>query len=170
MNDHRWVSFLFVNSLTLARLAAGLAFPFVDATWRLALVAVGALTDLVDGAISRAFHVDSAFGRFLDPIADKTFVLIVVGTLWIEGTLSTGQVLLVGLRDWAVLGAAIWFTLSRNPESLARMAPRLLGKLTTAAQFLFLVSVLYYHQVVQPLFLLTTALSALAALDYLRKR
>lgn len=170
MNAPGWASFLLANALTLARLVAGLAFPFVDAGWRLPLVVVGAATDLFDGAISRAFHGDSAFGRFLDPIADKAFVLLIVGTLWYEGTISFVQILLVGLRDWAVIGSAAWFTLTGNFESLARMAPRWSGKFATAAQFLFLVSVLYYQHVVQPLFLLATALSGVAAVDYLRKR
>jgi phosphatidylglycerophosphate synthase len=163
------VSFLLVNALTLARLAAGLAFPWVSTAWRPALVLTAALTDLVDGAISRQLNASSALGRLLDPIADKTFVLVMVGTLWFEGTLRGWHIVLVGLRDWVVLGIGLWFLLARDREALLRMAPSWLGKAATAGQFSFLVSLLFFPSWTSDLFWIAAVLSGAAAADYLRR-
>src|SRR4030042_5555945 len=35
---------------------------------------IASLTDFFDGVIARRLHVESSFGRFLDPIADKVLV------------------------------------------------------------------------------------------------
>ncbi|MBU0724088.1 MAG: CDP-diacylglycerol--glycerol-3-phosphate 3-phosphatidyltransferase [Alphaproteobacteria bacterium] len=69
------------NLLTLSRIAAipGLvALLFFDAPlyrWlACGLFAVAALTDYFDGYLARYMGQISAFGRFIDPIADKLFV------------------------------------------------------------------------------------------------
>ncbi|MPY70762.1 MAG: CDP-diacylglycerol--glycerol-3-phosphate 3-phosphatidyltransferase [Alphaproteobacteria bacterium] len=69
------------NLLTLFRIAAvpGLVALFYMASdlgnWLAAgLFAVAAFTDFLDGYIARATRQYSAFGRFLDPVADKLLV------------------------------------------------------------------------------------------------
>ena len=169
MDSRHPVSFVLVNSLTLGRLIAGLVFPLVSVGWRLALVLAAAASDLVDGAISRRLHATSTFGRMLDPVADKTFVLMVVATLWVEGTLSAWQIALIGLRDWTVLGAAIWHLCARNRAAVLRMTPSWLGKATTGGQFVVLISLLFLRRDTPLLFWGAVILSGLAAADYLRK-
>lgn len=72
------------NILTVARLIAApmIAFVFVvferpQADWiAMILFIVAALTDYIDGYLARTWHQVSAFGRMLDPIADKAMVVI----------------------------------------------------------------------------------------------
>jgi CDP-diacylglycerol---glycerol-3-phosphate 3-phosphatidyltransferase len=167
--NHRPVKFILINALTLARLIAGLAFPLVGAGWRPAVVLAAGFSDLVDGAISRHFHATSTLGRLLDPIADKTFVLFVVGTLWFEGSLSTWQIVLVGLRDWTVLGAGLWHVCAGDRAAMLRMAPSILGKVATGGQFAFLIGLMFFEREIPALFWIAVVLSGLAAIDYLRR-
>jgi cardiolipin synthase len=73
------------NALTFSRI---LAIPVVaallflgtpHADWiALAIYVYACVTDFLDGYLARAWHQQSAFGRFLDPIADKLLVAAVV--------------------------------------------------------------------------------------------
>ena len=47
----------------------------------------GCLTDWLDGYIARRFKFESAFGKFLDPVADKIFIATVLITLLANGNL-----------------------------------------------------------------------------------
>lgn len=110
------------NILTIARVLAapmiGLIYVFFDrpsADWIALILFIGAsLTDYVDGYIARKFNQGSAFGKMLDPIADKAMVVItcavVLGifglTVWLVVPLMVillREVLVSGLREF--LGA-----------------------------------------------------------------
>jgi cardiolipin synthase len=73
------------NILTLLRIAlipviAGLMFiPEFWAAWlALFLYIVACVTDWFDGYYARKYNITSAFGRFLDPIADKLLIVILL--------------------------------------------------------------------------------------------
>jgi phosphatidylglycerophosphate synthase len=157
------------NGLSVARMVLGISFPWIPAEGRVPAVVVAALSDLLDGALSRWLHVASTTGRILDPVADKVFVLAVVATLVFEGSQEIWEVLLIGLRDLAVLTGAGLVLVRRNWSAFRTMAPSWLGKATTAAQFMFLLTVLICQQIVFVVLLPTAVLSGLAAVDYLRK-
>ena len=160
---------ILANSLTLARLFAGLAFPFLSVRWRPVIVMAAAISDGIDGAISRRFHAATTAGRLLDPIADKVFVLMAVGTLWQEGTPPLWQIALIGLRDWSVLLIGAWLMATRSWNRFHDMAPSWLGKLTTAAQFIFLLHLLLALKMVPALLTITAVISGLASIGYLRE-
>jgi cardiolipin synthase len=70
------------NVLTLSRIAIIplliLAFYFIDGSLShriaAALFLIASITDFLDGYLARIWHMQSNFGRFLDPIADKLLV------------------------------------------------------------------------------------------------
>ena len=64
------------NALSIGRMVLGISFPWIPANWRVAVIIAAALSDLADGASSRQLQVTSSTGRFLDPVADKVFVLM----------------------------------------------------------------------------------------------
>jgi hypothetical protein len=64
-----------------------------------------------------------------------------------------------------LLGAG-WLVLRGKWAAFDQLRPRLPGKLTTAAQLLFLLLVLYQQRLLL-VFLATAGLSGLAAVDYL---
>jgi CDP-diacylglycerol--glycerol-3-phosphate 3-phosphatidyltransferase/cardiolipin synthase len=106
---------------------------------------VAALTDWADGYLARKLDQTSAFGAFLDPVADKLMVaaaLIVLVELGrtdaIVATIIIGrEITISALREWmAKIGAA------------KSVAVSMLGKIKTAAQMLAIPILLYY----QPLF------------------
>jgi cardiolipin synthase len=158
-----------VNGLTLGRLFLALAFPFAPVSWRLPMVLVGGFSDLVDGWISRLAGVHSLFGPILDPIADKTFVLTVVGALWYDGSLPTWQIPLLAFRDLAVAGASAFAVATRGWGMVAKMPPNLLGKLATAGQFVFLLLLLYDRDAAGIAFWIAAPLSLAAGLSYLHR-
>jgi phosphatidylglycerophosphate synthase len=162
-----WTTVVVADSLSLARLIAGLIFPLLGGGWRPAVAVAAAVSDGLDGAVSRKFHAASSTGRLLDPIADKVFVIMVVGTLWIEGSLTWWEIALVGLRDWVVLGIGIWLTATRNWAGWLQMTPRWLGKVATGAQFAFILSLLFSVEIPGAL-AVTAILSGIAAGDYLQ--
>ena len=68
--------FTLPNVLTLFRLLliplfVHFFFAAPDTHAALFVLTLSALSDILDGAIARHFHMESDFGRFLDPLADK---------------------------------------------------------------------------------------------------
>lgn len=53
-----------------------------------ALFIIAAVTDLLDGAIARKNNTVTLFGKFMDPIADKLLVTVVMILLTAEGALN----------------------------------------------------------------------------------
>jgi CDP-diacylglycerol--glycerol-3-phosphate 3-phosphatidyltransferase len=108
------------NALTVMRLCALPAIVVVyvarapGASWAAAwIVLVAALSDVADGFIARRYHVQSEFGRWIDPIVDRLFFFTIVITLWACGTLPWWGVLPLLIRDGVILGLALpmlWFT------------------------------------------------------------
>jgi CDP-diacylglycerol--glycerol-3-phosphate 3-phosphatidyltransferase/cardiolipin synthase len=110
-----------------------------------AIFVAAALTDWADGYLARKLDQTSAFGAFLDPVADKLMVaaaLIVLVELGrtdaIVATIIIGrEITISALREWmAKIGAA------------KSVAVSMIGKIKTAAQMLAIPILLYY----QPLF------------------
>lgn len=80
------------------------------------LFGVAAITDLIDGWIARRFNQMSRFGEFLDPVADKLMVVIVLvmlvqaqSSLWedvIAMIIIGREITVSALREWmASIGA-----------------------------------------------------------------
>ena len=107
-----------------------------------AVFILAAVTDWLDGWIARRYHQYSAFGAFLDPVADKLMVaaalfLIVQGhpTAWMAlwaAVIVGREIAVSALREWmAELGQR------------ARVQVAALGKIKTIAQMVALTCLLY---------------------------
>ncbi len=107
------------NMLTIGRIAAipllVVALIFLDAplaNWiAFSFYTLACVTDFFDGYLARALSQQSAFGRFLDPIADKLLVasvlLVLVGVDRINGVtvlpaavILCREILVSGLREF----------------------------------------------------------------------
>src|SRR5438309_6860232 len=94
------------NALTISRLAAIpvlmalllLRFPGHDQV-AAALFIVFSLTDTLDGQLARRRGSVSDFGKFLDPLADKLFVLSVLIVLVQEGLVAAWVVVVIFSRE-----------------------------------------------------------------------
>jgi phosphatidylglycerophosphate synthase len=158
--------FTLPNALSVLRLLIGIAFPFLSPSWRGPAIVVGAITDLLDGSLSRYCGMASRTGRVLDPIADKTFLAGIVITLLLDGILGWGELLFVAARDLVVIIGTLVALATRNWGAFAQLAPTMIGKLTTAAQFIFLAILVLAPSYRDWLFGPTAVLSIFAALHY----
>jgi phosphatidylglycerophosphate synthase len=90
-------------------------------------------------------------------------------TLWHDGRVPAWQLPLVGFRDLAVAVGSAWQVVRHGWGAVADLPPSRLGKLTTAAQFVFLLTVLYHHGSAPFACAAATALSLSAGIGYLTR-
>jgi CDP-diacylglycerol--glycerol-3-phosphate 3-phosphatidyltransferase len=69
-----------------------------------ALFAAAALTDQVDGYLARRWHVESEFGKFADPLADRLMIDAAVLLLCLDGRLPWLALAIVLGRDVLLIG------------------------------------------------------------------
>ena len=129
-----------------------------------AIFAFASLTDWLDGWIARRYDQYSAFGAFLDPVADKlmvaTALVITVQhhhTVWMAlwaAVIIGREIAVSALREWmAELGQR------------AKVKVATIGKVKTVVQMVALVFLLYRDPVLQlPVFAIGEWLLAAAAL------
>ncbi len=145
------------NRITLVRIL--LVAPFVvlilhvqDAQWgdtarraALAIFAVMAISDGLDGFLARRLHQESAVGRFLDPLADKLLTFCSVIILAREDTHVVGMrlpetvaVILISKELIVVVGFGIIYLAT----SRVYIAPQRVGKWCTTLQLLTVIAIL----------------------------
>lgn len=126
--------------ITVYFLPASWATPYERDLAATLIFVAAALTDWADGYLARRLDQTSAFGAFLDPVADKLMVaaaLIVLVQLGradaIVATIIIGrEITISALREWmAKIGAA------------KSVAVSMLGKIKTAAQMAAIPLLLY---------------------------
>ncbi|MBI5938472.1 MAG: CDP-diacylglycerol--glycerol-3-phosphate 3-phosphatidyltransferase [Betaproteobacteria bacterium] len=108
------------------------------------IFAVAAITDWLDGYLARKLNQMSAFGAFLDPVADKLMVaaaLIVLVDLDRAGV--TVSLIIIG-REIAISALREWMAKIGRSKSVA---VSFVGKLKTTAQMAALFMLLYYEPV-----------------------
>ncbi len=120
---------------------------------------VAALTDWVDGYLARRWNETSAFGAFLDPVADK---LMVAGALLLlvqlDRTNAVIAFIIIG-REIAISALREWMAQIGASKSVAVSS---IGKLKTAAQMTAIPLLLYN----EPIFgMMPTSLAGQLLLD-----
>jgi len=99
------------NALTIARLVVVPVFAALllsadgGHSWPAAILFVLAgITDQVDGFLARRWHVESAFGKIADPLADRLLIDVAVVLLWHADRLPW-VALAIPARDVALIAA-----------------------------------------------------------------
>jgi CDP-diacylglycerol--glycerol-3-phosphate 3-phosphatidyltransferase len=94
------------NALTIVRLALIPVFIALavqaegEASWAAGLVfGAAGVTDQVDGWLARRWHVESNFGRYADPLADRLIIDAAVILLWAYDRLPWPALVLILVRD-----------------------------------------------------------------------
>ncbi|HZV99829.1 MAG TPA: CDP-diacylglycerol--glycerol-3-phosphate 3-phosphatidyltransferase [Methylophilaceae bacterium] len=106
--------------------------------------ALAAVTDWLDGYLARVLNQTSAFGAFLDPVADKLMVaaaLIVLVEFERVGALVA--LIIIG-REIAISALREWMAGMGESHSVA---VALLGKIKTASQMAAILFLLYYDAI-----------------------
>lgn len=101
--------------------------------WRGVALILAMLTDGLDGYVARRYGATSRIGTFLDPLADKFFVITVLAVLVSEDRLAAWEALAILCRDFSVIIFGIYLTLK---GTVAEWQFRSIwyGKVTTAMQ------------------------------------
>ena len=151
--------------LTALRLPLAAAFVAVEnSAARVAIVAVAAVTDLLDGIWAR--HLGgSRIGAVLDPICDKVFMAAGFWVVLKSGLLHPLEIVGVLLRDIVAVAGYLLVNLLRRPTSLPARAG---GKAVTVCQLLTLGAFVLRPDLVRPLAWATVAISLYAIADYSR--
>ena len=151
--------------------------PFHGANITAALIFLAAaLTDWLDGYIARRYNMGTAFGAFLDPVADKLMVAVTLFLLVQENPtplLAITSAVIVG-REITISALREWMAADRRAH--ARAASPALGKIKTVMQIVAIEVLLYQHDleglrlfhVGETLLVIAAALTIWSALVYLR--
>lgn len=137
------------NSLTLARIVMipifGLIF-FLPVEWSnfvaAIIFALAAFTDWLDGWLARRLGQTSAFGAFLDPVADKLMVAVALVALTAENPsafFALPAAVIIG-REIAVSALREWMA---ELGKRANVAVNVIGKFKTAAQMIAILLLIY---------------------------
>jgi len=134
------------NLLTLVRILCVPVFVVVYLVpgayiWAAGVFTVAAITDGLDGYLARRWQQTTAFGAFLDPVADKLIVVsalaLLIGshtTIWmtLPGLIIIGrEVVISALREWMA---------EMNRRGLVRVS--WIGKLKTVLQMIAIIILL----------------------------
>ena len=111
--------------------------------WATAIFVAAAITDWFDGWLARRLAQTSAFGAFLDPVADKLMVAAALVILIQLGRLDAVVAFIIIGREIAISALREWMAKIGAAKSIA---VSFIGKLKTAAQMIAIPMLLYHDQ------------------------
>ncbi len=107
--------------------------------------AVAAFTDWLDGYLARRWGEVSAFGAFLDPVADKLMVAAALIVLvWIGRAEAYLAIIIIG-REIAISALREWMAQLGQTKSVA---VALIGKVKSVAQMTAIIALLLWEDVI----------------------
>jgi cardiolipin synthase len=111
----------------------------------MSIFAVAATTDWLDGYLARRWGEVSAFGAFLDPVADKLMVAAALIVLvWIGRAEAYLAIVIIG-REIAISALREWMALLGQTKSIA---VAFVGKVKTVAQMTAIIALLLWEDVI----------------------
>jgi cardiolipin synthase len=105
---------------------------------------LAAVTDWLDGWLARKLNQTSAFGAFLDPVADKLMVAAALVVLLQLQRVDAIVVLIIIGREVAISALREWMAHMGESKSIA---VSFLGKLKTTLQMIAIPLLLYYDPI-----------------------
>lgn len=96
------------------------------------------LSDLLDGFLARKFNKITEFGKIIDPLADKVFVIGIILQLYVSEEITSFYFWVILSRDVLILIGGIIVS-----KTIGKVLPsNLLGKITVASIAFFLLAVI----------------------------
>ena len=134
-----------------------------------------ALTDWLDGWIARRWNMGSAFGAFLDPVADKLMVAVTLFLLVQDNPtplLAITSAVIVG-REISISALREWMA---EIGQRARVGVAMIGKIKTAMQIVAIIVLLHqrdfpelrYYRIGEALLVIAAVLTIWSGLQYVR--
>jgi CDP-diacylglycerol--glycerol-3-phosphate 3-phosphatidyltransferase len=149
INLPTWLTLFRVALLPVMVLVFYLPFPGHNITAAIVFV-LAAITDWLDGYLARRMNLTSAFGAFLDPVADKLMVAVTLFLLveshpsggWSGVVMAVTAAIIVG-REISVSALREWMA---QIGMRAAVKVALVGKLKTVMQMVALVVLIVQHE------------------------
>lgn len=134
---------------------------------------VAAITDWFDGYLARTLNQSSAFGRFLDPVADKLMVaaaLVLLVQWHADNMLMVISAIIIISREITISALREWMA---ELGKRASVAVSYIGKLKTTAQMTAIAVLLLNHDAINtwigfPLLIVAAVLTIWSMLIYLK--
>ena len=109
------------------------------------MFALAAITDWADGYLARKWRQTSAFGAFLDPVADKLMVIsALIVLVWLDRADAWLAIIIIG-REIAISALREWMAQLGKAKSVA---VAFIGKVKTVAQITAIIALLLYQPVI----------------------
>jgi len=111
----------------------------------MAIFALAAITDWLDGYLARRWGETSAFGAFLDPVADKLMVAAALILLVQLGRAEAYLAIIIIGREIAISALREWMAQLGKTKNVA---VAFIGKVKTAAQMTAIIALLLWEPVI----------------------
>ncbi len=176
------MSYTLPNIITLLRIALiPLLFVVYFSSFKYAmptaaiLFILAGITDWLDGYLARKLNQTSAFGAFLDPVADKlivAFALVMIVYRHPDMYILISSLVIIG-REITVSALREWMAELGNRGAVA---VSYLGKVKTTVQIIAIVFLLWFHpigpiptfEIGKWLLVVAAILTVISMIDYLR--
>lgn len=149
INLPTWLTLFRVALLPVMVLVFYLPFPGHNITAAIVFL-LAAITDWLDGFLARRMNLTSAFGAFLDPVADKLMVAVTLFLLVESDPTSGWSSILLALTSAVIVGREISISALREWMAEIGMGATvkvaLVGKLKTIMQMVALVVLIVQHE------------------------
>jgi cardiolipin synthase (CMP-forming) len=163
------------HALTLSRIPIAVAFWLTYGVWRwsLALVVLAALTDAADGNVARwarrrTGDTRPSIGEWLDPVADKAFVIIVLGAIQAHDPVPWAVIGLIVARELVLIPlVTIYRLVSQRRRGKHAFKAGALGKAATIAEFVAVAALIVRSSFIVPLAIIAAALGLIAVAHYI---
>ena len=112
--------FTIPNALTALRglgvpLFIWLALSLKADGWAITVLAVGGVTDYLDGKLARLWNQTSRFGELADPAIDRIYILATLIVLFLRDAIPLWMIALLMIRDLALAALTIVLTRKGHP-------------------------------------------------------
>lgn len=172
------------HALTVSRIPIAVVFWLTyGSPWlSLGLVALAALTDAADGTVARwarrRTHDLAAGqpplapdrqspGEWLDPVADKVFILVVLGAIQVHDPAPWGLLALIVARELVLIPLAAAYRIVVHGRGEHAFKAQAVGKAATIAELFAVGALVIYRPAVVPLAIAAATLGLLAVGQYI---
>jgi len=154
------------NFLTLTRFLLVLVFVvfFRSGSYIGALLAflLAGITDILDGFIARKYHLETEWGKLLDPLADKFMIVTVLFFLYTKNLIPVSVILIILGKEILMVSGAIFLYKNRNVV----VKSNIFGKAATVVFYMAIILTFFkkYSHPIDLIFMYVAVVMALLAM------
>lgn len=155
------------NVLTICRFALIPVYIVIFAAGNLhiafAIIVLAGATDILDGYLARKNNQITEIGKMLDPLADKTLMIVVIVTLLLKGMIGWLAAVAIFLRDISMIVGSAFFHFSGKKTVQANA----IGKLTTVLFYIAIMLIFFQSKYADVVLWTAIVVSFIASLVYI---